>query len=104
MDIPENYEQQLMQVSLEIEREKEREDEQLAGQGTIGRRIQRIRRDYGNFSHWSRFGSLAKPRTIVNPEQNSTQKLNNAKETESLLEQNLLTVSRRSSSIATYNY
>jgi len=41
--------------------ERSKEDEKYGG-SRIGRRIMRIRRDYGNISSWSRFGSLPKNR------------------------------------------
>lgn len=76
MDIPERYLSHLQKISKEFEK---KEDE-VVDNTRIGRRIQRIRRDYGNLIERSRFGSLAKKDSKrMNPEVNSGKKCETAR-------------------------
>lgn len=75
MNLPDIYTEQLKKISVEFEKERNEEEEELQLSGRIGKRIQRIRREYSNFSHWSRFGSLPKKtQAKFNPEINSNKK------------------------------
>ena len=75
MNLPDIYTEQLKKISMEFEKERQDEEEELQLSGRIGKRIQRIRREYSNFSHWSRFGSLPKKtQTKFNPEIDSYKK------------------------------
>ena len=69
MDLPDIYLEQLKKISIQFEKEKQEEDDGVSSNSRLGRRILRIRRDYSQISHWSRFGSLPKKNQIkFNPE------------------------------------
>ena len=71
MDLPETYLEQLKKISVQFEKNRKEEDEDLNLNSRLGRRIVRVRREYSNFSHWSRFGSLPKKSGQgYNPESN----------------------------------
>lgn len=76
MDIPETYLSHLQKISKEFEKK----EEEVVDDTRIGRRIQRIRRDYGNLIERSRFGSLSKKEgKRMNPELTSGKKCETAR-------------------------